>query len=238
MTSSTSSSPQSSDLLRRFAAEPASLDRIDPPIISDDLRSNPRYHVYSLHSAVLPDDRDVVVYVPPQYDSEPDRHFPVFYLHDGQNLFDGRTSYVADCTWHAHTTPDRLTNDGASEPVILVGVYNTGVRRMAEYTPTRDLRMGGGEGPLYSRLLTGELKPLLDQRYRIRPDRYSTAVGGSSLGGLMSLYLGIERPDVFGKVAVLSPSLWWNHRSLLDRIRRLRPRPEARIWLDSIDPSG
>ena len=221
-----------SSLLRRPALEPASFDRIDPAIISDDLRANPRYRVYKLHSAVLPDERNVVVYVPPQYDTEPDRRFPVFYLHDGQNLFDGRTSYVANCTWRAHTTADQLNQEGAIEPVILVGVDNTGVRRMPEYTPTRDLRMGGGEGPLYGRLLVHELKPFLDELYRTLPDRHNTAVGGSSLGGLISLYLGIEQPEVFGKVAVLSPSLWWNHRSLLDRIRRLRPSPTIRIWLD------
>lgn len=222
----------SSDLLSRSAVEPASLDRIDPLIISDDLRSHPRYHVYNLHSAVLPDDRAVIVHLPPQYESHPDRRFPVFYLHDGQNLFDGRTSYVPNCTWHAHTTADNLANEGVIEPIILVGVYNTGLRRMAEYTPTRDLRMGGGEAPLYARLLTNELKPLVDRIYRTRPSRDSTAVGGSSLGGLISLYLGMERPDIFGKIAVLSPSLWWNHRALLDRIRRLRPSPGIRIWLD------
>ncbi len=219
-------------LLRRDAPEPAALNRIDPLIISDDLRANPRYQVYNLHSAVLPDDRHVIVYVPPQYESEPERRFPVFYLHDGQNLFDGRTSYVPNCTWHAHTTADLLLSEGAIEPVILVGIDHTGIRRMSEYTPTRDLRMGGGEGPLYGRLLIHELKPFIDGLYRTRPDRDNTAVGGSSLGGLISLYLGIEHPEIFGNIAVMSPSLWWNYRSLLDRIRRIRPQPTIRIWLD------
>lgn len=215
-----------------MTSAPATLEQNEPQIISDELRLNPRYHTYRLHSAVLPDDRDVVVYLPPQYESGPEIRFPVFYLHDGQNLFDGRTSYIANRTWQAHTTADRLAEGGVIEPVILVGVSNTGIRRMAEYTPTRDLRMGGGEGPLYGRLLIHELKPLVDRMYRTRPDRDSTAVGGSSLGGLISLYLGLEHAKTFGKIAVLSPSLWWNHRSLLDRIRRLRPQPNVRIWLD------
>lgn len=219
-------------MLRPRAPEPASLDLVEPEIISDHLRSNPRYRTYRLHSAVLPDDRDVIVYLPSQYEAEPGRHFPVFYLHDGQNLFDGRTSYVAGCTWQAHTTADQLAQEGSIEPVILVAISNTGVRRMAEYTPTRDLRMGGGEGPLYGRLLLHELKPAIDRLYRTLPGPESTAIGGSSLGGLISLYLGMEHPEVFGKIAVMSPSLWWNHRSLLDRIRRLRPQPKVRIWLD------
>ncbi len=70
--------------------------------------------------------------------SEPGRRFPVFYLHDGQNLFDPRTSYVPGHTWRAGETADRLSLAGEIEPLILVGIANTGLRRMAEYTPTRD----------------------------------------------------------------------------------------------------
>ena len=220
------------DRTRRLAPEPADLRRIFPGNASEDLLANPRYHVYDFHSAILPDDRQVIVYVPVPYDAEPDRRFPVFYLHDGQNLFDGRTSYVANCTWRAHTTADACMATGDIEPVILVGVANTGVRRMAEYTPTSDPRMGGGDGPLYARLLIEELKPFLDDTYRTLPGAHTTAVGGSSLGGLISLYLGIERPDVFGQIAALSPSLWWNAQNLVDRIRTTRPQPQTRIWLD------
>ncbi len=218
--------------MRRLAPQPADLRRIFPGNASEDLLTNPRYHVYDLHSAILPDDRQVVVYLPPQYDTEPERRFPVFYLHDGQNLFDGRTSYVPNCTWRAHTTSDELNAAGEIDPVILVGVANTGVRRMAEYTPSRDPRMGGGEGPLYARLLIEELKPFLDETYRTRVGAPDTAVGGSSLGGLISLYLGTQHPEAFGKVAALSPSLWWNGRTLVDHIRRQHAQPDTRIWLD------
>ena len=75
----------------------------------------------------------------------------------------GRTSYIAGRTWKAHTTADELTLNGEIEPVILVGVANTGLRRMAEYTPTRDFKMGGGDGQSYGRLLVEELKPLIDR---------------------------------------------------------------------------
>ncbi|HSY67736.1 MAG TPA: alpha/beta hydrolase-fold protein [Edaphobacter sp.] len=199
---------------------------------ADELDANPRYSLHQFHSEILPDDRVVSVYLPPQYLKQEDRRFPVFYLQDGQNLFDGRTSYITGRTWNANTTADRLTEEGKIEPVILVGVANTGLRRMAEYTPTRDFKMGGGEGRSYGRLLMEELKPLIDRTYRTLGDGKNTGLGGSSLGGLISLYLGFAHPEVFGKIAVMSPSLWWDHRSILNTINDQATRPDLRIWLD------
>lgn len=198
-----------------------------------DLDSNPRYRVLrGFHSRFLPDDRDISIYLPEAYRTEPRRRFPVFYLHDGQNLFDGRTSYAANRTWRAHTTADWLTRQGLIEPVILVGIANAGARRIAEYTPTRDARLGGGEGTLYGRLLVEDLKPLIDRRFRTLPDAANTALGGSSLGGLITLVLGMKYPDVFGKLAVLSPSVWWDNRSLLTLMNPSQPKQHLRIWLD------
>jgi len=203
------------------------------PSTPDPLDTNPRYSTHPFHSEILPDDRTVSVYLPPEYLEQSDRRFPVFYLHDGQNLFDGRTSYIPGKTWNAHTTADELAEAGEIEPVILVGIANTGLRRMAEYTPTRDFKMGGGEGFKYGRLLIEELKPLIDRTYRTLPDAKNTALGGSSLGGLISLYLGFEYPDVFSKIAVMSPSLWWDQRSIFNIVNRQPVQPsELRIWLD------
>ena len=187
---------------------------------------------YTMRSALLPEVREISVYLPVQYTTEPARSFPVFYLHDGQNLFDGRKSYLADRTWRAGTTAAAEAADGDAEPLILVGVANTGLRRMAEYTPTRDFRMGGGEGHQYGRLLIEELKPFIDRSYRTLTGPANTGLGGSSLGGLITLDLGLDHPDVFGKLAVLSPSIWWNHRSILERVAALESKPEVKIWLD------
>ena len=193
-----------------------------------------RLEAWSLHSGLLPDDRQICVYLPPQYlDLEDqDRRFPVFYLHDGQNLFDPRTSYLPNRTWRAGSTADWTNEQGLTEPVILVGIANTGLRRMAEYTPTRDLRMGGGAGALYGRLLLEELKPFVDARYRTKPERQHTGLGGSSLGGLITLFLGLEHREVFSSLALLSPSIWWDQRSILRRVASAKPSPESRIWLD------
>jgi len=198
-----------------------------------ELDNNPRYLVLrQFHSRFLTEDRDIEVYLPEAYTNEPTRHFPVFYLHDGQNLFDGRTSYITDCTWRAHTTADRLTREGLIEPIILVGINNTGLRRMADYTPSRDPSLRGGDGDLYGRLLVEELKPCIDREFRTLPDPANTALGGSSLGGLISLYLGFTYPEIFSKLAVLSPSVWWNDRAILRTISTNRNRPNLRIWLD------
>ncbi|CAN5687657.1 hypothetical protein BH10ACI4_BH10ACI4_16680 [soil metagenome] len=201
---------------------------------SEELANNPRYQVYEFRSAILPDVRDVMVYLPPQYffDADVQRRFPVLYLHDGQNLFDGLTSYVPGRTWRADTTADALALADEMEPVILVGVANTGLRRMAEYTPTRDFKLGGGEGESYGRLLIEELKPFIDGAYRTKNEPGDTGLGGSSLGGLISLYLGLEHPEVFGKLAVMSPSLWWDHRSVFQFVHGANPKPDLRIWLD------
>jgi predicted alpha/beta superfamily hydrolase len=199
---------------------------------ADDLAGNPRYQLYEFHSEILPGDRTVQVYLPPQYMEQGDRRFPVFYLHDGQNLFDGRTSYIPGRTWNANATADRLALEEQIEPVILVGVANTGLRRMAEYTPTRDMKMGGGDGRNYGRLLVEELKPWIDRSFQTLTGAGDTGLGGSSLGGLISLYLGWEYPGVFGKLAVMSPSLWWDHRSILNIINQPGQKPDLRIWMD------
>ncbi len=212
---------------RRAKPSPASIEPLPQCGI-------PRLECFSLHSAILPDpaSRQISVYLPEAYFASPDRHFPVFYLHDGQNLIDPNTSYIPGRTWRVASTTDRMIAESRIEPVILVGVANTGIRRMPEYTPTRDFRMGGGDGPLYGRLLTQELKPFIDRTYRTLPDPRHTGLGGSSLGGLISLFLGFRYPDVFGRLAILSPSIWWDHRSILQIVTRARPQPRPRIWLD------
>ena len=214
---------------RTRSAQTASFEQLAPGGVDGRID---RLLAFRLHSAILPDDRIVTVYLPEEYGSEPERRFPVFYLHDGQNLFDDHTSYIPGRTWRAGEAADATAADGRAEPVILVGVANTGLRRMAEYTPTRDVRMGGGEGKAYGRLLIAELKPFIDRSFRTLQDAANTGLGGSSLGGLITLYLGLRNPWVFGKLGVLSPSIWWDHRSILTFVSEARPKPALKIWLD------
>lgn len=190
-------------------------------------------HTYErFHSQFLPDDRDITVFLPPGYDAEPDRRFPVLYLHDGQNLFDPRKAFKKGEHWRVGETATALIAEGRIEPLIIVGISNTGLRRLNEYTPTSDRRRGGAEADRYGRLLVDELKPFIDLTYRTLDDPQYTGLGGSSLGGLVSLYLGLTRPDVFGRLAVLSPSVWWDRRAILRYVRDAHPKPRLRLWVD------
>ncbi len=183
-------------------------------------------------SAFLPDARDVLVWLPPGYAAEADRLYPVLYMHDGQNLFDPDTAFQKGEHWRLGETAANLIAAGRLDPLIIVGIYNTGDERIHEYTPTKDARLGGGLADDYGRLIVEELKPLIDRTYRTRPDAAHTGLGGSSLGGLATLHLGFTHPDVFSRLAVLSPSVWWDRRAILTTVRQTRPKPRLRLWVD------
>jgi predicted alpha/beta superfamily hydrolase len=182
-------------------------------------------------SKFLRNQRDIVVYVPPDYDQQPERRYPVLYLHDGQNLFDAATAFNGQ-DWHVAQTADYAISAGLVEPLIVVGLYNTGKTRLREYTPTSVPRLGGGRADRYAKFLIEEVKPVVDRDYRTRQEAVQTGIGGSSLGGLVSIYLGLKFSSVFGKIAALSPSVWWNQRMILRFAQAAPVEPRPRIWLD------
>ena len=183
-------------------------------------------------SAFLPDARDVLVWLPPDYDADADRRYPVLYMHDGQNLFDPDTAFQKGEHWRLGETAGELILAGHVEPLIIVGIHNTGETRLLEYTPTTDRRLGGGQAGAYGRLIVEDLKSMIDRTYRTLPDAAHTGLGGSSLGGLMTLHLGFTHADVFSRLAVLSPSVWWDCRTILTTVRQARPKPALRLWVD------
>jgi len=187
----------------------------------------------NFHSRYLASDRNILVYLPPGYDSKKKERYPVLYLHDGQNLFDGATSFIKGAEWRVDETAQLLITSRAIRPLIIVGIYNAGKDRIDEYTPSVDAKHKmGGKAEFYGRMIVEELKPFIDSEYRTLRDAKNTGLGGSSLGGLASLYLALKYPKTFGRVAVVSPSVWWDERMILREVGALKKKPALRIWLD------
>jgi predicted alpha/beta superfamily hydrolase len=158
----------------------------------------------AVESPQLGNRRDIFVYLPPSYAASA-RHYPVLYMHDGQNLFDHSISFAGE--WHVDETMERIAREGIE--AIIVGVPNMGVERTREYGPFADDRVGGGRGDAYVAFLVDTLRPMIDAQFRTRRDAEYTGIMGSSMGGLISLYAFLRRPDVFGFAGVMSPSLWF-----------------------------
>ena len=179
--------------------------------------------------------REIVVYLPPSYEAEAarSRRYPVLYFHDGQNVFDERTSYVGK--WAADEALEALSAEGIE--AIAVAVPNRGVARMDEYNPWRERsrftrgRPSGGKGDAYIDWLAGAVKPLIDGSFPTLPEREATGLAGSSMGGLISLYGLVAKPDVFGMALAMSPSIFWHDYGILKLIEQGR-MSQARIHID------
>jgi predicted alpha/beta superfamily hydrolase len=209
-------------------------------LAAEEMPPHPRLKLHcGFRSQYLAENRDLIVYLPPGYEEESERGYPVLYMQDGQNLFDGRTSFIPGRTWEMREHADAGIEAGEIEPLVIVGIYNT-PDRLAEYTHERDWRMGGGKAAEYGQMLVEELMPWIATRYRVRRDRAATGLAGSSLGGLVALYLGLRCAQHFSKLAVFSPSVWWNNKSILGYLNERAPdlweRP--RLWLDVGDREG
>ncbi len=173
--------------------------------------------------------RPVWVWLPPGYERDTARRYPVLYLHDGQNMFDARS---AGAEWGIDEAAQALVEARAIAPFIAVGVPS-GRDRVRELTPTADRRHGGGGLPAYTAWLLEELKPQIDRRFRTRPEAVHTAVGGSSLGGVASLWIALHRSDRVGAALVVSPSMWWDDfLPRRDVLATPAPAPLPRLWLD------
>jgi predicted alpha/beta superfamily hydrolase len=186
-----------------------------------------RYEVVSDIPGPTPGElRNIVVHLPGDYDEEVKR-YPVIFMQDGQNLFDDRTSYSG--SWGLSEELVSASRLGAD--AIIVGIYNDGVRRLDEYSPFKDEKIGGGEAEAYVTWMADVLRPIIDERYRTLRMQAHTGVGGASMGGLLALYAVFHRSDVFGFAAVMSPALWFAQAQIFDWVRD-QPFANVRLYLD------
>ena len=202
----------------------------------DTLTGNIKRH-RAFPSKVLGNRRDVLVYLPPDYRRFSRQRYPVLYLHDGQNVFDAATSF-AGVEWGVDETAERLIRKQLLEPLIIVAVANMGEERIHEYAPTPGVidaraKRSRGLARVYGQFLIDELKPYIDKKYRTKREAEFTGLGGSSLGGLVTLAMGILFPQAFRRLMVMSPSIWWDDFAIYRLVDSIEEKPPLKIWLDT-----
>jgi predicted alpha/beta superfamily hydrolase len=147
--------------------------------------------------------RRIAALLPYDYEQS-EKAYPVLYLQDGQNLFDEHAPYG---NWAIDQSLKHLASRGMAD-IIVVTIDHGGEERISEYSPYYHPRFGKGNGQAYLDFLKFTLKPYVDKTFRVLPDRANTGIGGSSLGGLISMYAGFRESSIFGKMMIFSPSLW------------------------------
>ncbi len=172
--------------------------------------AGPGVHVLTQRLAMpgLGRERTLRLYLPPSYESNPGKRYPVLYMHDAQNLFDDATSFAGE--WGIDETLDEFARTRGFEAIV-VGIDNGGAERIHELSPWGNPKYGPPQGEQYMAFVVDVVKPWIDAHYRTRPDRDSTAIAGSSMGALISQYALIRYPQVFGKAALFSPSYWFTN---------------------------
>ena len=182
-----------------------------------------RYHLDMSSPGLL--DRDIIVWLPPGYNDQPEKHYPVLYMHDGQNVFDPNTA-SAKVDWQIDESADSLIALGKIDPLIIVGIYNT-VHRSSEYEPTR-------RGKRYRSFVVSELKPMIDKNYRTQPEKEFTLTGGSSAGGIVAFMLAWENPDVFSGAICMSPAFKIDDINYVKPVSRYKgPMKDLKFYIDN-----
>jgi len=199
----------------------------DSPDLAGELR------LHELQSRIFRNTRKLRIWLPPGYSAPENqaRHYPVFYLNDGQNLFDPATAYIG-VDWQADEAADRLIREGRIPPLIIVGIDNAQKDRPREYLPYRSFHppIMRPQGKRYPDFLLNEVMPFVYQQYRVARGPENTGLGGSSLGAIVSLFTVMDRPGIVGRLLLESPSLFISNRQLLKSSRAFRQWP-TRIFM-------
>ena len=173
-------------------------------------------------------ERLITVYLPAD-DVPPG--LPLLVLHDGQNLFDPERAHVPGQHWRVRETADALISAGKMPPIVIAGIDHLGPQRGDEMTPTAAGRKGMGGAPEYGRFIVEDVLPRLEREFGVRTDQL--AMGGASLGGLVTLSIARQFPDRLSRLLVMSPSVWWDSRVILRQLRHAGLGSHPRIWLDA-----
>lgn len=169
--------------------------------------------------------RRISVLLPWDY-ATTNKRYPVLYLQDGQNLFEDSAPFG---TWGVDRRLAALAQRGMGD-FIVVAIDHGGSERIKEFSPYDTPKWGDGLGQAYARFLAETLKPHIDTHFRTLPDRAHTGIGGSSMGGLISIYAGIMFPEIYSKFMIFSPSLWAAPKVYFEPVR-FTPYSDTKIYL-------
>lgn len=184
--------------------------------------------VPGVESPQLKNTRSLRIYLPPSYEENATKRYPVLYMHDGQNLFDAKTASFG-VEWGVDETVNHLVAIGQMDEVIVVGIDNT-PDRIPEYTPCCDPKHGGGRLAAYEAFVVDTVKPMIDKKLRTLPGKENTAIMGSSLGGIASVVIAQHHPAIFSRAGGVSSSFWWNNKAL---ITKLAARVPVKFYIDA-----
>ncbi|MGI8317033.1 alpha/beta hydrolase [Halobacillus mangrovi] len=198
--------------------------------------------VENFTSSYLNNKRNLYIYLPPSYGGDQSKHYPVLYMHDGQNIF--FPAFNGE-SWAVDQKADQLIKKGIMEEIIIVGIPNGEAERSNEYNFYFD---GDDEvtvpfskplqvkGEFYEKFLIKEVKPFIDRSFRTKPEAEFTALMGSSMGGAITYHLGFRNPDVFQMIGVLSPYFYYTNpvtKKETSLIHKFEEKKNLKkIWID------
>jgi len=188
--------------MQRFILTIITLITLSNSIFSQSTASQ-NVTTFTIEAPQLNTFKKIWVYLPKDY-KDNNKSYPVFYMHDAQNLFDDKTSYVGE--WKIDEYLDSINE----KEIIVIGIEHGNEKRIEELTPFPNLKYGGGNGDIYLLFIKNTLKPYIDNTYRTKPEASNTIIFGSSLGGLISFYAALKYPTTFGKAGMFSPSFWFS----------------------------
>ena len=177
--------------------------------------------------------RRVRILTPPAYRETRRQPYPLLVLHDGQNLFEQGSTAPGGGSWRVDLAVERLIAARRIPPIVVAGVDHAGVDRINEFAPTPGGKSGAGRATEYGRLVVTTVLPRLAKDYHVAVTADGMGLGGSSMGGLVTLWMAAMFPGRFGRLMLMSPSLWWDRRVVLRHLRKHPLDPQPRIWLDA-----
>jgi Enterochelin esterase and related enzymes len=191
--------------------------------------------IKNFHATRLNNDRNLHVYLPPDFYQNPQKRFPVLYVQDGKSIFE-KSDWSGE-SLDMHVTADKLISEKKMKEIIIVGIDNIGEDRLSEYAHWDGVDGGKtvkGKGLLYEDFVINDVKPFIDKNFRTLPDREHTALMGASIGGLVTFNIGFRHPEVFSKLAMMSPYLGWGDGKLYDELSKgdYQVKRPLKMWID------